>query len=243
MDTPNHKLIVSMHVPKTGGTSLMKEIQAGAMGRYFLDYERPGAGQPFIWKKLILKKQYLMARLHKHRLLNNYDVIHGHFPIRKYIFLYPKVDFITFLREPVSRILSAYYYFKDVASKNPRSVHNNPNILLVSQNKLSLLEFAARYVMRSIYSILISGLTLQEFTMIGITERYQDSIALLNKMYGMQIKVRHERNNDYKRYEDEYRPLLPELYALNKKNTLIYEEALRVFDEKYKNTFIKSDCI
>jgi hypothetical protein len=226
------KLIISMHIPKTGGTSLLREIQDGAMGRFLLDYERPGAGRHFFYKKLRIAEQYLMARIRRRQLLQNYDVIHGHFSVGKYAFLYPQADFITFMREPVARILSTYYYYKHIASKNPASVRKNPNILLVSENRMGILEFAGRDSMQTFYARFTAGFPLHKFSFIGITERYSESIMALNRLLGTQIEVRHERNNDYSQYEYEYAPLLPDLRKLNQDNTRIYEEAVNMFERR-----------
>jgi hypothetical protein len=173
----------------------------------------------------------LGTRLQARRLLQRYDVIHGHFLVEKYAFLHQQARFITFMREPVSRLLSHYYYFKDVASKNPVTVSRNPAIMQVARGELGLVEFARSEAMQHLYARFTAGLPLQDFALVGITERYEESVATLNRLLGVAVEARHERRSGYEKYAEEYRRLLPDLEAANRENMRIYTEAVRLFEQ------------
>lgn len=227
----SHKTIISVHIPKTAGTSLLAEIKHGAVGKYLLDYhDRPATTG---WRDRLRRGvNYLKARRDGSMLLRNYDIIHGHFHVGKYAFLYPDADFITFMRDPVERVISCFYYFKYVASRNPATVKRNPNITLVANNQLDLIEFARLDMMKDIYSRYIGGWPLEKFKFIGITEQFRESIMILNKIFGINLAERHERPGNNEKYENEYRPYLRELRAANHENMRIYEAVVHLFNKK-----------
>jgi hypothetical protein len=231
IESSSRKLLVSVHIPKTAGTSLMSEIKRGVFGNYIFDnVDRPTS------MRLQYKVRRLFTRLkvrkNRERLLQEYGVIHGHFLVRKYVFLYPFANYLTFMREPVSRVLSHYYYFKHIASKNPTSVSRNPDIMRVARGDIDLVEFARLYSMVNLYQLFVGGLPLDKFTLIGITERYTESIALLNHIFNTAIEPRHEHRTDYTQYAAEYTEFLPELRAANRENFRIYDAAVRIFEQR-----------
>jgi hypothetical protein len=226
-------LIISVHIPKTAGTSLITEIKRGALGRYRLDDEDRPTLLDLGWRMRRLAAR-AAARWHARRLLQDYDVIHGHFLANKYAFLYPRAGFITFLRDPVPRLLSHYYYFRDVASRNPVTVAKNPVIRMVADGELGLVEFARSEAMRHMYERFLDGLDPERFTLVGITERYAESIALLNGLLGTALEARHERRTDRARHAAEYEPVLPELVEANRGNQRIYAAAQTLFERRLR---------
>ncbi|HVC29377.1 MAG TPA: hypothetical protein VNF48_07490 [Gammaproteobacteria bacterium] len=213
----------------------MSEIKRGAFGRYLLDYDdRPNSAK--VRNRLRRLGSRLRVRIHHRELLRKYDIVHGHFFTNKYSFLYPNVDFLTFMREPVSRLLSHYYYFKHVASKNPVTVQKNPDIVLVAQGRMDLVEFARADARTCIYERFTSGIALDAFRLIGITERYAESINVLNSIYGTAIEPKHERRTNYTQYASGYEHLLPELRIANRENTRIYEAALKLFEQHLRQS-------
>ena len=169
------------------------------------------------------------------RWLSRYDVVHGHFLVEKYAFLYPHATFITFLREPVARLLSAYYYLKHIASKNPHTTGNSPRISRIVDGRMDLVEFARDPFMTHIYRNYFGTFPLERFALIGITERYAESIGMLNTLFATDIVPTHERKSDYQRFEEEYRHLMPELREANEENTHIYEQAVALFEKRLRD--------
>ena len=173
--------------------------------------------------------------MQRERLLRDYDVIHGHFLVDRYAFLHPEADFITFMREPVPRLLSHYYYFRDVASKNPAALAHNPDVSRVASGELGLVEFARSASMANLYGRFTRGLPLGDFALIGITERYAESVTQLNRLCGSNLEARHERQGGHERHRDEYQPVLRELETANRENQRIYAAALALFEKRLAN--------
>ena len=176
----------------------------------------------------------IATRLHAREILERYDVVHGHFLVEKYAFLHPRADFITFLRAPVPRLISHYYYFRDTASKNPVTVAKNPEIMRVARGEVDIVEFARSEAMRQLYPRFLAGLPLERFLFVGITERYAESVACLNRMLGCALEARHERRSGHERHVQEYQPLMAELEAANRENQRIYDAALSLFEQRLR---------
>jgi hypothetical protein len=222
-----------VHIPKTAGTSLIAEIKAGKLGRYLLDdLDRPATIK--LRYKLRRLGSRLAARVQAKRLLRDYDVIHGHFLVSKYAFLYPRADFITFMRDPVSRTLSTYFHLKRVGSAASDLKRQAPRMRMIVAGDLSLVDFARDPHMVHLYRNYTRGLALEDFRLIGITERYAESLAVLNAMCGSDVVPAHERRGDYQRFEAEYRRWLPDIQRANEENMDIYQRALGLFERRMK---------
>lgn len=111
-------LIVFTHIKKTSGSSFLEELikpnipseqcyHYGKLSNFILDMGR-----------------------------NNYKFVSGHVPYGVHLFTNRKVRYITFLRNPIDRSISQYYYWKltkpNKKSDNPRGWY---------ANSLSLKEF------------------------------------------------------------------------------------------------------
>lgn len=96
-------LILFTHIPKTSGTSLLKELI------------EPNLAPDRIFRNGNIKK--IVPALHK-----NYQLISGHFAYGLHFFSPQKVKYITFLREPTERAIS-FYYFVQQGKDNPVTRH------------------------------------------------------------------------------------------------------------------------
>jgi hypothetical protein len=78
--------IVSVHLPKTAGTTFRHMLQQ-AFPALTLDYGEP------------------------HILAPHIGCIHGHFFVEKYTGILPRARFIAWLRDPIERLVSQYHYW------------------------------------------------------------------------------------------------------------------------------------
>ena len=132
-----YQYIISVHVPKTAGTSFRHMLYdafgdgsdirnlVNPLSRYSIDpdyYER-----------------------HKIFSLGKYKVVHGHFSPNKYQYVKDAVR-IAFLRHPVDNVISIYYYWKTLDRTD------SPILNYVRDHKLSILEFASLPKIRWLYS-------------------------------------------------------------------------------------------
>lgn len=226
-------MLVSVHIPKTGGTNLTREIRRGAMGRYLLDYgDRPSmVGLDYEVRRFLGRLRIVLT---KQNLLRDYDVIHGHFVADKYRSLLPLASFIVFLREPVERTVSHYAYWKYQANRtgvNRRSALQQS----VQSGAMSLAEFAEHPVPRHIYRRFLGSMQLVDFAFVGLLERYEQSIEMLNRMFGLQVQARHERRGSKERVSAaELAAARRTLERCNAENLEIYEQAKRIFRDQCK---------
>lgn len=199
-----NSLIVLTHVQKTAGSSFRKKIIEANVPR----------GKIYRFGKL---KKFTIDML-----LNDYDVVVGHVPYGIHSFTTKKVKYITFLREPVDRLISAYYFLR---SPNA-GLYGKPRLLDYA-NSVTLKEFSENRNLHNIQTRFAAGLlshklypfidsprfsriTLNKainnlsrhYFGIGIVERYSKSIAYfqdkLNWENVKQIDQKDTRRNTLK---------------------------------------------
>lgn len=196
MNQENSKLIF-FHIPKTAGSTL-RNI-------FYHQYEREEVFEMKVKGHQIQTQEFTslsQKRIAKIRLLM------GHMPFGLHTsFGEVNYHYFTMLRNPVERVISNYYW-----------IRRNPNHLLydlINSKKIGLLEFIESDLNPSLNNGYVKFLTTkdkkkkvtdklfnealsllkQEFIVVGITERFNESIILLSKLMNWQKRIFYTKQN------------------------------------------------
>jgi hypothetical protein len=172
-------LLVSLHMPKTAGTSLAETLRAAfpAPGACHIEYVDQPMQHPRMQRRWQALRQGLAGR---GALPATVACIHGHFlPLKYRISAAGRaVQYATWLREPVARLASHYHYWmRDYDGHDPAQPLRNR----VVREAWSFERFALGPEMRNLYHEYLWGFDPARFAFIGITERYD---ADLERMAG-----------------------------------------------------------
>ncbi len=167
-------LLVSVHMPKTAGTSFAAALQDCFGTRYQPDYADLPMQSPR-WRR---QCNALLQSVRAQRAVEPQAVacIHGHFLPAKYLPLAQsrRVGFVTWLRDPVERVVSHYHFWRrDYDGSDPAQPLRNRMIA----EDWSLERFALGPEMRNVYGQYLWHFNVSRFDFIGITERYADDLA------------------------------------------------------------------
>jgi hypothetical protein len=203
--------IISVHVPKTAGITfgnILKQVYGSE--RIFLDYPWNDPVDPV-------------------ELQNDFQAIHGHFPVSKYQDLPSHIKRIAWMRNPIDRLISHYFYWKHLPiSKQSGNLHR-----YVIENQVSLLDFAKIPAMINHISQWYINIDLSEFYFVGIHEFFEEDWTQLSCSLGFpNLQVNHQNSNrsaEYRSFKKsmEYRNILLELIDLNSEDMQLYQLALK----------------
>ncbi len=211
------KGLVSIHIPKTAGRSfysiLNQVYPAGTLAHFdqknYQGMSRHAATFAFLQD-----------------LNENVNVIHGHFmfnDVKEHI-RENNLDFVTWLREPVDRVLSNYRFFIQ------RTRRSDADEKMLSRRNESLLEYARLEESRNRMSKFLDGAKLENAKFIGIMEYFEEDIKKLGLMLDWnEFKISHEnmnmefRESDLKSVSQE---TIQEIRDLNTLDLRLYETAL-----------------
>jgi len=204
--------LLSVHIPKTAGTAFRNILeQAYGIEKVIGDYPPDKIHQP------------------DSKIADHKKVIHGHFLPSKYQGYYPQAKRIVWLRHPIFRLISEYFFAKTIKD------HENVVHAKLLNNNLNILEFAQIPNMRNFLAKHIAGMKLQEFDFIGIQEFYQEDLQELQKMMGWQnIKPIVKNNNLYEKYQKSLQEILSnttlvnQIASLNLEDLELYQNALNI---------------
>jgi len=195
-------MMISVHMPKTAGMSFYKALE-GHFGETLLrDYVYPRAEKSNVIseyeKNLFAIKNSLKHGKHGirrwdyertyRRKLKSYlfdkrevNIVHGHLRPVKYLLLSTRQDlkFVTWLRNPVDRVVSHYYYWIKTY-KAGRSPALQSRII---EENWSLEQFCFSAEIRNYYCQFLWGFPKENFDFIGITEFFEEDLLYFSKKY------------------------------------------------------------
>lgn len=209
--------LVSIHIPKTAGTSFIHSLkkQYGYQKVTRIDIN----DNKIRINKIPLSKAYVYKKI---------SVIHGHYSIgllNNQLHLPSNIPVITWLRDPVERVISNYYYLYKRLDEELKEEKKELNIL--SKMRRSLIEYAQDERNCNRMSKFLKGIELKDFFFIGIVENYDKDIQELGRKLNWstpEIVMHNKTGKINKLTIDEKTKALIRSY--NKKDQVLYEQAL-----------------
>jgi len=163
--------ILSIHIPKTAGTTFKIFLQEQVTNKLFFDYHRRNDKAFYGGKEIDADLDSLLAMPEK----GGYTVIHGHYPLSKYIARFKNPTIVTWMRDPVERVASEYFYYKR------RNFPTNPLWVKTINQNLTLEQFSALAETRNMQSRYMDAIATEEFDFIGIAEMFDDSMRIFSR--------------------------------------------------------------
>ena len=167
--------LVFVHIPKTAGTSfrvaMEKVLGASSVCR---DYGASSGVTSEIVKQWFYDSRDLWS-FKRDFEARRYKLLAGHFHVNRYAALYGMGAVITFLRDPVRRIVSEYRH---------SVIHNGYTECFETYYR------SPENINRQLQ--LMSGLPWPAIGFIGLTERYEESLEIFNKKFGLGVPLLEE---------------------------------------------------
>lgn len=218
-----------MHIPKTGGNTFrahLKEVFGDDICFVYTSQWRfVDVYTPTPMVRFYRGLRALRSKFRDRSQLRPTDrCIHGHFRAESYMDLFPDGLAMTWVRDPVERLLSQYYYWK----RRPFREHSICNLLI--RNNLSPLEFAEIEVMRNLQCRYFNTKALQDFGFVGITEQFDACLDGFYRLVGVQTKRSEARNKNPNKSTNTRYEIDPavraRIAALNSRDCKLYDEAV-----------------
>ncbi len=184
-----------LHIPKAGGSTLHNILEKSYKGKSILtlkpDIVHPNGNTSLRYLNMVQKK---IQQIDPDEL-NKYHLIKGHF----YFGIHNKINssykYITIIRNPIERIISLYYFIK--RRKNNAFYNLTNQISLYDfvkgnfeinnlQTKMLVGEKFHSFDENSLINIAQNNIN-NHFHLVGITERLDEFLILLNKELGIKL--------------------------------------------------------
>lgn len=219
-------MLVSVHLPKTGGSSFLASIK-GFYGQSLL---RDNGDKPINTPPLKRKAAAITHCIkNTSRDFEAVHCMHGHFMPLKYMFLLRRADvqFVTWLRDPLERLASHYFYWlKNYDPQTAGALRRR-----VVEEGWSLERFCLAPELRNFYSQFLWGFPVRRFDFVGITEYYDADFAYFsNKYLGTELPVKSRNINENKPVGSYFEDgaLRCKLESYHSKDIALYQKACAV---------------
>lgn len=186
--------LIFVHIPRTGGGTFRE-----------------------ILKNIYYNKTYIGVDIPKN--YKDYDLIMGHFSYRQY----NHNPLITWVRDPVNRIISQYYWWKINSQYREFII---PNISVTIGPKVNIYGFS-KIVNNLMFRFL--GDDLSKFKFIGLYEEYNLSLKLFKQITKLSIPENFEYRNKGIGKKEVSNEIQEILTYYNSKDIKLYNEAKTIF--------------
>ena len=181
-------VLIFVHLYKTGGTTLNRIIE------WEYKLSRIGQVEPTWWRwsyrRIMRWPRPRLARM---------EVFKGHMPFGLHRLLPRPANYITVLREPVERAISDYYYARRFGGHRyhraahrlsfeeyfiQKHEHNLQSRILAGPNSHELFPSVCDDAILARAKENLAG----QFLVVGVTERFDETLALLRVILGWKVK-------------------------------------------------------
>lgn len=251
------KTVIFIHVPKTAGTTLtniiLKQYEETETWQMYKSLSAIGMQ----WVKFPLPEQEKIAR-NQFRQIPPIKAIIGHINYGYHEYLEQPFTYISMLRNLKSRIISSYYFSKFSKTKN------NYYRDLINNNKLTCKDWATSNlipdnpVTRQISGIgdnidygLLKRQHLeiakknieQHFSVVGLTEKFDDSLMLFKQHLGWKIPFYQSTNVNKKRPREENpKDVIKAIERTHELDLELYEYVKKRFEQQIEEGNIREEA-
>lgn len=214
-------LIFFVHIPKTAGTSFRTGLES--IYKVVCDYnQKSDKTSEIVLDHIYSRKDFFSF---DQELSNQkYSCISGHIGIIKYQTLLDPRCIVSFMREPISRQYSSYkHYVKHLEYKSDFKTFMNEKRFINTQEKF------------------LRGMPIELIGALGITEKYSESLLLINDALNVDIPyIEKNTNKTIETIGDIVdKKTLQELRLLNRKDISLYKKAKWLHEQRILNQSAK----
>jgi hypothetical protein len=220
------RFTVSIHIPKTAGTTLAEVFSRTLKRRIVFDYE--GYENPANPNTLILE--------HKEFVEQYFKVLHGHFYATKYLDVFPDAAFISTVRHPVDRVISQYLHEYNEQSGDA-AYH-----AAIREGRMSVIDFAEQPGIGDAMQRHLQGRALADYDLLLVSEDFLRSVVVfaatiadLPMQYAFGVPVQLPRMNEgvaRMRGIDFDEKTRQEIFARTQPDNAVYAEAVSLLAAK-----------
>jgi hypothetical protein len=216
--------LVSIHIPKTAGTSfrnILKKVY-GEDRVIRVDIELPSE-----------RMSYPTCADPPTEIPRGTKVIHGHFrfvDVAKKYNIRSDVPIITWVRDPVERVISNYFYLQKILREIVNEKERRINVL--SKMERSLIEYARAEINRNRMSRFLEGLSLERLFFVGVQEYFSEDLKYLAKLLEWDTYEEYFHNTTSEQKQNVPKEVRKEIEMLNSEDMKIYELALKLREKR-----------
>jgi len=211
-------MIISVHLPKAAGSSFKASLGLYFGSSLLLDYEDLPINMPPFQRN---RNALISGLENAERDFGEVKCIHGHFMPAKYLLrnTFKPLKFVTWMRNPVERIVSHYYFWQRNYWPEAPPLHKR-----IVEEKWSLEKFCLSEEMQDLYHQFLWGFPLHNFEFIGITEHYEEDFMFFSQVFlhlnlasfklniNEKNKIKYPINNSFRKQIESFHEIDMELY-------------------------------
>jgi hypothetical protein len=213
----NNIELVSLHIPKTAGTSFRSIFIDNVGERNFAKVDIFNSG------RIKVNDAYFSD----HKLNRKVTAIHGHFPYSVLLDrfeIHSTTQFITWVRNPIERVLSNYYFLRNVIQER---INEQQDENLFERIGKSLEEFVLHPENQNVMSKFLKGAPLEEFTFIGVQDQFDSELLRMQQLLGWQVTNRaHNITQNKKERVEHGAEMLDFIQTHNQEDMELYQRVI-----------------
>lgn len=191
-NTAHDDLLVFVHIPKTGGTTLNSMLAHQYTAQQTYEVMMRGMSATTETPLISFSKIRRLKRALKSRQLLR--VVHGHFDLSLEHFFPARARYVTFLRDPVDRAISHYFHYRGKPSDPIHDLAMRSSLIdwvsragLIEmdngQTRRLAGEMARPFGTLTRQTLERAKANLRRFAIVGLTERFEESQILLQRAF------------------------------------------------------------